>query len=63
MDSVDALTSALKQFQGGVVVVSHDERFIRDVCNELWVCEGGTLKKFLGDGIKEYKEYVLEKGM
>ncbi|KAF9973447.1 hypothetical protein BGZ73_003312 [Actinomortierella ambigua] len=61
MDSIDALTVALKQFQGGVVVVSHDERFIQSVCNEIWVCEGGRLQKFQGDGIKEYKEYVLSK--
>ncbi|KAF9582313.1 hypothetical protein BGW38_000362 [Lunasporangiospora selenospora] len=63
MDSIDALTNALSLFKGGVVVVSHDERFIRAVCNELWVCESGTLKKFQGEGIAEYKEYVLSKGL
>lgn len=63
MDSIDALTSALSQFQGGVVIVSHDERFIKAVCTELWVCEGGSLKKFQGEGIREYKEYVLSKGL
>ncbi|KAI1319699.1 hypothetical protein EDD11_003393 [Mortierella claussenii] len=63
MDSIDALTSALEQFKGGVVIVSHDERFIKAVCTEIWVCEGGSLKKFQGEGIKEYKEYVLAKGL
>ncbi|KAI8346708.1 P-loop containing nucleoside triphosphate hydrolase protein [Mortierella sp. GBAus27b] len=63
MDSIDALTGALKEFKGGVVIVSHDERFIKAVCNEIWVCEGGGLKKFQGEGIKEYKEYVLAKGL
>ncbi|KAJ1943321.1 ATP-binding cassette, regulator of translational elongation, partial [Linderina macrospora] len=36
MESIDALTNALKQFKGGVVLVSHDERFIDSVCTEMW---------------------------
>lgn len=54
MESIDALQDALAQFKGGVITVSHDERFIQSVCNEIWVCEGGTLKQFPGT-IKDYK--------
>ncbi|CAG8521892.1 5413_t:CDS:10 [Acaulospora morrowiae] len=41
MDSIDALTNALREFKGGVILVSHDERFIDSVCKEIWVCESG----------------------
>lgn len=57
MDSIEALTRALKEFKGGVVVVSHDERFINSVCEELWVCADGQLTKFSGD-IKAYKKMI-----
>ncbi|KAJ1732593.1 ATP-binding cassette, regulator of translational elongation [Coemansia biformis] len=58
MESIDALTAALKQFEGGVVIVSHDERFIDSVCTEMWVCAGGKVAKFAGEGIKEYKRMI-----
>ncbi|KAJ2612067.1 ATP-binding cassette, regulator of translational elongation [Coemansia sp. RSA 1365] len=58
MESIDALTNALKQFNGGVVVVSHDERFIDSVCTEMWVCADGKVTKFAGEGIKDYKKMI-----
>ncbi|CEG65883.1 Putative ATP-binding cassette, subfamily F, member 3 [Rhizopus microsporus] len=60
MESIDALQTALAQFKGGVIIVSHDERFINTVCNEIWICEGGVLKKFSGT-IKDYKEMICPK--
>jgi ATP-binding cassette subfamily F protein 3 len=59
MDSIEALTRALKEFKGGVCVVSHDERFIDSVCTELWVCADGKVSKFEGDGIKAYKRQIV----
>ncbi|KAJ2725411.1 ATP-binding cassette, regulator of translational elongation [Coemansia sp. Benny D115] len=58
MESIDALTSALKLFKGGVVLVSHDERFIDSVCTEMWVCADGKVSKFTGEGIKDYKKMI-----
>lgn len=46
MDSIDALAQALRNFKGGVAMVSHDERFVDSVCSEVWVCEGGRLQRF-----------------
>jgi ATP-binding cassette subfamily F protein 3 len=63
--TIEALVAALKSFQGSVIIVSHDARFISQVCNELWVCEDGTLKKFVAQGpdtdcgIMEYKKKVV----
>ena len=44
-------------FQGGVVLVSHDERLIRNVCNELWVVASKTVTSLEG-GFDEYKNLV-----
>ena len=48
LESVDALTRALKEFKGGVILVSHDARLITATECEIWVCEGGLEG---GDGI------------
>lgn len=45
--------------QGGVVLVSHDERLIRIVCKELWVCEAGRVHRVDG-GFDEYKDILQE---
>ena len=55
---MDALITALKEFKGGVVMVSHDERFIDSVCTEMWICAEGKVTKFAGEGIKEYKNTI-----
>ncbi|KAI8981056.1 P-loop containing nucleoside triphosphate hydrolase protein [Pilobolus umbonatus] len=60
MESMDALQEALAQFKGGVIIVSHDERFITTVCSEIWICEGGVLRSFSGT-IKDYKEIICPK--
>ncbi|KAM3589078.1 ATP-binding cassette, regulator of translational elongation [Umbelopsis sp. WA50703] len=60
LQSIDALQSALAAFKGGVVIVSHDERFINTVCNEIWICEGKKLHKFSGT-IKDYKKMIVPK--
>lgn len=46
-------------FQGGVILVSHDERFIRLVCQELWVCEGGGVTRVEG-GFDQYRALLQE---
>lgn len=55
---LDALSDALKNFKGGILMVSHDVDVINRVCNEIWVSEHGTVKKFNG-GIYDYKKYIL----
>jgi ATP-binding cassette subfamily F protein 3 len=55
---IDALSDALKNFQGGVLMVSHDVNVINTVCNEIWVSERGSVKKFDGT-IYDYKKYIL----
>uniref|UniRef100_A0AAY4BCK9 ATP-binding cassette sub-family F member 3 n=1 Tax=Denticeps clupeoides TaxID=299321 RepID=A0AAY4BCK9_9TELE len=59
METIEALGKALNKFKGGVVLVSHDERLIRMVCKELWVCEGGKVKRVDG-GFDEYRDLLHE---
>lgn len=54
LEGLDALIEALKTWVGGVILISHDERFINAVCKQLFVCADGTLTKWLGD-VSAYK--------
>lgn len=41
METIDALASAINDFEGGLMLVSHDFRLISQVAEEIWVCEKG----------------------
>lgn len=56
---LDALADALINFKGGVLMVSHDVSTIERVCNEIWVCEDRTVKRFPGN-IHDYKKHILK---
>jgi len=60
-DTVEALTQALIQFEGSLVVVSHDRSFIRRVASKILEIRDGQLQFYPGT----YDEYVwsLEKGV
>ncbi|KAI2809790.1 ATP-binding cassette sub- F member 2 [Blomia tropicalis] len=60
METIDALADAVNEFEGGMVLVSHDFRLISQVAEEIWVCEKGTVTKWEGS-IQDYKEYLREK--
>lgn len=57
IEAMDALSLALQNFQGGVLMVSHDVTMLQTVCTSLWVCENGTVEKFPGD-VKAYKKRI-----
>ncbi|KAI6511841.1 hypothetical protein MCOR14_011119 [Pyricularia oryzae] len=57
IEAMDALADALNQFQGGVLMVSHDVTMLQTVCTSLWVCDGGTVEKFNGD-VQAYKKRI-----
>ncbi|KAF3492021.1 translation initiation regulator Gcn20 [Arthroderma uncinatum] len=58
IEAMDALTDALKNFQGGVLIVSHDVTMVQNVCDSLWVCDKGTVEKFPGD-VNAYKKRII----
>ncbi|KAK3384376.1 P-loop containing nucleoside triphosphate hydrolase protein [Lasiosphaeria ovina] len=57
IEAMDALSSALREFQGGVLMVSHDVTMLQTVCTSLWVCDNGTVEKFPGD-VQAYKKRI-----
>lgn len=59
IEAMDALSEALQNFQGGVLIVSHDVTLLQNVCTNLWVCDSGTVEKFPGD-VNAYKKRIQE---
>ncbi|KAK3503680.1 putative positive effector protein GCN20 [Neurospora crassa] len=57
IEAMDALSEALQNFEGGVLMVSHDVTMLQTVCKSLWVCENGTVEKFPGD-VQAYKKRI-----
>ncbi|KAJ9191892.1 hypothetical protein DTO271D3_968 [Paecilomyces variotii] len=57
IEAMDALSDALRNFQGGVLMVSHDVTLLQNVCTSLWVCDKGTVEKFDGD-VNAYKKKI-----
>ena len=58
IEAMDALSSALRAFEGGVLMVSHDVTMLQTVCTSLWVCDLGKVEKFEGD-VKAYKRRIM----
>lgn len=56
IETIDALIDAINNFNGGVVVISHDMELITRTNCELWTCQDKKLNKFPGD----YDDYVSE---
>jgi ATP-binding cassette subfamily F protein 3 len=59
IDTVDALIEALNMYSGGVLIISHDEHLISQVCDEIWVAGGGNLKRFDGN-FADYKKQLVK---
>lgn len=58
MEAIQALAGALSGFAGGVLVISHDQYFIKQICNQIWLVENQTVQPFKG-GFDEYKKHVI----
>ena len=57
-DSLAALADAIRSFEGGVVLISHNRDFVEHVCRTLWIMADGVLRK---DGEEEIDEKIVEK--
>ncbi len=64
MQSIDALADALEEFEGGVVMITHDayicEQVLDDEKSEIWVVDEGRVDKFNGDFAEYRKQLVAE---
>lgn len=60
IETIDALAEAINEFNGGMVLVSHDFRLISQVAKEIWVCENQTVTPWKGS-ILSYKADLKKK--
>lgn len=59
IESIDALADAINDYNGGVIIVSHDERLIRETDCTLWVIEDQTINEVDGD-FDDYRKELLD---
>ncbi|MDQ1315315.1 MAG: ATP-binding cassette, subfamily er 3 [Pseudomonadota bacterium] len=57
----EALAMALNEFEGTLMLVSHDRALLRSVCDEFWLVTRGGVEPFDGD-LDDYQRYLLEEG-
>ena len=55
----EALSMALNEFEGSVMLVSHDRALLRSVCDEFWLVSRGGVEPFEGD-LDDYQTYLLD---
>jgi ATP-binding cassette subfamily F protein 3 len=54
-----ALTLALQDYQGAIIVVSHDRHLLRSVTDELWLVADGRVQPYEGD-LDEYATWITQ---
>ena len=62
IESIDALAKAINEYKGAVIIVSHDERLIRETNCSLYVVEEQSINEFDGD-FDDYRRELLEMEM
>ena len=59
IDSRDALLHAINEYNGAVILISHDQQLISTCADQLWLVDNGTIESFDGD-LNDYRKYVLQ---
>nr|MBL8411031.1 ATP-binding cassette domain-containing protein [Dechloromonas sp.] len=59
LNTREALAVALNEFEGTVMLVSHDRALLRSVCDEFWLVSKGGVGPFDGD-LEDYQRYLLD---
>jgi ATP-binding cassette subfamily F protein 3 len=60
MQAVNILISALQDYRGSLLFISHDRYFISKVANKIWYIENKELKEYPGTYL-EYEEWMLNR--
>jgi len=58
IETIDALADAINDFEGGMLLVSHDFRLISQVADEIWICQNQKVTKWEND-IFAYKQSLV----
>ena len=57
IDSRDALVAALNEYQGAVLIISHDRHLIEATCDTLWIAAEGTVRE-LDEDLESYQRQI-----
>jgi ATP-binding cassette subfamily F protein 3 len=57
IEMCEALTEALQDYEGALIVVAHDRHLLRATADELWLVDEGALAPFDGD-LDDYRDWV-----
>ncbi|MGQ7793952.1 ABC-F family ATP-binding cassette domain-containing protein [Faunimonas sp. B44] len=60
IDSREALVHALNDYEGAVILISHDRHLLEACADRLWLVDRGTVKPFDGD-LDDYRRLVLSR--
>ena len=61
IDSRRALIEALNDYEGAVILISHDRHLIEATVDRLWLVNNGTVAPFEGD-LEEYRSIIVSSG-
>ena len=60
IDSRRALLDALNDYDGAVILITHDRSLMELVADRLWLADAGTIKPFDGD-MDDYAKFVIDR--
>jgi ATP-binding cassette, subfamily F, member 3 len=52
-----ALVEALQEYEGAMLIVSHDRYLLRATCDSFWLVDAGRLDEFRGD-LEDYRQWL-----
>nr|WP_167668898.1 ATP-binding cassette domain-containing protein [Allopusillimonas soli] len=61
VDTREALATALAEFPGSVLLVSHDRHLLRTTVDSFWIVADGRVQEFDGD-LEDYREWLAARG-
>ena len=62
IDAREALVRALNDYEGAVILISHDRHLLDACADRLWIVRGGTVKVYAGDMDSYRDECLAERG-
>ncbi|MBY0225168.1 MAG: ATP-binding cassette domain-containing protein [Hyphomicrobium sp.] len=62
IDSREALIHALAEYEGAVILISHDRHLVEATADRLWIVKGGTVSVYDGDMDSYRAELLSERG-
>ncbi|WP_439542137.1 ABC-F family ATP-binding cassette domain-containing protein [Hyphomicrobium sp.] len=59
VDSREALIHAIAEYEGAVILISHDRHLVEATADRLWIVAGGTVRSYDGD-MESYRTELLQ---